>query len=58
MHKKIPSATDILEQLPTQVLTKQSTYFSLWVKWCGDHHELTDFRGDGKEESSMKENEP
>jgi hypothetical protein len=59
-HQETPQQQMFLSGYPPMCSpSKALLNFLLWVKWCGDHCELTvDFRGDGKEELSMKKNGP
>jgi hypothetical protein len=39
------------ECIKMPAVTYKAKHSSMWVRWCGDHYELTvDFHGDGKEE--------
>jgi hypothetical protein len=60
MHQKSPQQMIFLRGYPPKYSgSKALLTFSVWVKWCGDHHEFTvDFLGNGKGESSMKQNGP
>jgi hypothetical protein len=60
IHQKAPQQLMFLGSYPPMCSPRKALLnVLLWVKWCGDHCELTvDYCRDGKEESSMKKNGP